>query len=616
MRKILILLASLLLVNANILAQQADSAVIRLAWLTDTHVGSPTGYEDLRNVIVDIRSDQNFDFAIVSGDISETDTDSHLVQAKALLDSMDLPYVIIPGNHDTKWSNSGGARFEQLWGSDRFNLELGAYRFIGVHQGPILRMGDGYIDPVDIAWVDSILQALPDPRQQIFMVTHYPLDPSVDNWYALMDVIKPFNIQAILHGHGHANRIESLEGIPGVMSRSTLSRKTKFAGYTVVTLTPETADFFERIPDLDSLDLWYTLALCERNTLDSLRLPFPDYSENDTAAVTLTWQTACDAIITSNPAIQGNQVFVTTTSGKVIALGLDAGQVNWTWQGSGAIHATPAIQGHRLVFGSTSGAITCLSTHTGAMLWQTKTAGPILGSPLIDHRRLYIGSGDGTLRSLKLWNGKLLWANSQINGYIETRPVIVNKKIMFGAWDETFYALDLKRGSLVWKWSEGVSGTMYSPAACLPVSAHGKVFIVAPDRAMTAIDIQTGHTVWRKTGHKVREMIGISEAGETVFARTMQDTVLAIDSSTETFKLKWIVNAGFGYDFAPGPMLERNGQLFFGTKSGRVYCLDSSNGKTLWHYRVSDGLVNAVVPVNDHAAITTAADGKVSFLSY
>ncbi|MEA3286823.1 MAG: PQQ-binding-like beta-propeller repeat protein [Candidatus Marinimicrobia bacterium] len=609
-------LLSIILTATVVWSQTTDSTTISFAWLTDTHVGASTGYDDLHSVTRDISQDGSISFAIVSGDVSEMDVGQNLMLAKSLLDSMNIPYLIIPGNHDTKWSSSGGERFEQIWGADRFNKEIGEFRFIGIHQGPMLRMGDGYIDPADITWVDSILQALPDPRQKIFIVQHYPLDPSVDNWYAFMDVIVPYNIQAVLHGHGHGNRVTSFEGIPGIMSRSTLRRKQDSSGYTLVRLQDNQADFYEKSLATDSLELWHSLPLGNHDYRDSLRLPLPDYSHNETSGVTLAWQTSVGSLITSNPTLHDNTVFVSTMSGAVIALDISNGQPTWNWQGQGAIHSTPAIRGDRLIVGSVDSTITCLSGSDGKLKWQIKTTGSVLGSPLIHKNRVYIGSGDGVFRCLNLRNGKVKWAYPEIGGYIETRPIMAEDKIMFGAWDGSFYALHAKRGELLWKWSDGRSGLLYSPAACWPVSAHGKVFVVAPDRAMTAIDNANGETVWRKTGHKVREMIGISEDGETIFARTMQDSVFAINSASDEFELKWDRHVGFGYDFNAAAMVEQDGRLYFSTKDGWVYCLDSSTGELLWHYRVSDGLVNAVEPVNGNAVLTTAADGKVSLLSF
>ncbi len=113
--------------------QTAIEEPIKFAWLTDTHVGARTGEEDLRIVVEDINKQSNIDFVIVSGDVSEMDVGDNLQIAKQILDSLKRPYHIISGNHDTKWSFSGGGHFEALWDSDRFNFEVGEFRFIGYH---------------------------------------------------------------------------------------------------------------------------------------------------------------------------------------------------------------------------------------------------------------------------------------------------------------------------------------------------------------------------------------------------------------------------------------------------------------------------------------------------
>ncbi len=593
-----------------------NSDVIKFAWLSDTHVGGSTGAQDLGIVVRDINKNDSIEFVIVSGDVTELDVGPNLPLAKTILDSLNKPYHIIPGNHDTKWSSSGGGLFEQLWGADRFNFEVGEFRFIGHHQGPLMRMGAGYIDPDDITWIESILKSLPDPRQKIFIVMHYPLNPSIDNWYALRDVLKPYNIQAVLHGHGHANRTRSYEGIPGVMSRSILRRGAQPTGYSIVDLFADRAEFFERVPLADSLQYWHTLLLGDRDFSDSTALPYPDYSGNENSGVKEVWQVSTGSLITSAPSSHDGKVYVSTVGGEVLALDLATGDEIWSYQGQGVIHATPAVKGSRVVIGSVDSTITCLSTKDGRKLWQTETSDPVLGSPLIAGRRVYIGSGDGEMRALNLRNGKIKWTYSDINGYIETKPVMADKKIMFGAWDGSFYALDAKKGSLAWKWDGPRRGLLYSAAACWPVVSDTKVFIVAPDRAMTAIDLTTGETIWRKTGHKVRESIGISEDGKTVFARTMQDSVLAVNSQSPTFSQKWMTHVGFDYDIAPNAILEKAGKIFFATDNGAVYCLDGSTGEVLWNHRVSDGLVNTLDVIDGNSVLCTGADGMVTLLSY
>ncbi|MBC8375830.1 MAG: PQQ-binding-like beta-propeller repeat protein [FCB group bacterium] len=596
---------------------QADMpSSIRFAWLTDTHVGARTGAEDLSIVVHDINKNDSISFVIVSGDISELDVGQNLYQAKSILDSLTSPYYIIPGNHDLKWSSSGGQLFEQLWGADRFNFEVGDYRFIGSHQGPLLRMGAGYIDPADISWVESILQSLPDPRQKIFIVMHYPLDPSVDNWHALRDVLRPFNIQAVLHGHGHSNRATSYEGIPGVMSRSILRRGEQPTGYSIVELYPDHANFIERIPLADSTHLWNRLPLGDKNAQDSLSLPYPDYSENDTSGVEVVWQHKTGSLITSAPTVDVAQVFVSTVGGELIALDIESGHVNWSWQGGGAIHSTPTVKGSRVVIGSVDSTISCISSRNGELLWQVRSEASVFSSALVKGRKVYMGNGAGQIHALNLRNGKKKWTFRGGSGYIETKPVLANGKIIYGAWDESIYALNARNGQLEWQWSDGRSGLLYSPAACWPVVADNKVIVVAPDRVMTAIDISNGETIWRKSGHKVRESIGVSEDGMQVFARTMQDSVISAKTAGDSFDLDWVKHVGFGYDIAPNAMLEKDGYIFFSTDNGSVFCLERATGDLVWRHRISDGLVNTLAVIDSKRVICTAADGKVSLLRF
>jgi outer membrane protein assembly factor BamB len=400
------------------------------------------------------------------------------------------------------------------------------------------------------------------------------------------------------------------------MSRSILRRGQQPTGYSIVDLFPDHANFIERIPHVDSTHFWYRLPLGNNNSQDSLSLPYPDYSENDTSGVEIVWQYETGSLITSAPSVESTQVFISTVGGELMALDIKSGQVNWSWQAGGAIHSTPAVKGSRVVIGSVDSTISCISAGNGKLLWQIKSEASVFSSALIKGRKVYIGNGAGQVHALNLRNGKKKWIFRGGSGYIETKPVLVEGKVIYGAWDESVYALNARNGQLEWQWSDGRSGVLYSPAACWPVAAGNKVFIVAPDRVITAIDISTGETIWRESGHKVRESIGITEDGMHVFARTMQDSVISSKTAGKSFELDWVKHVGFGYDIAPNAMIEKDGFIFFSTDNGSVFCLERSTGKLVWRHRISDGLVNTLGVIDSKHVICTAADGKVTLLRF
>jgi 3',5'-cyclic AMP phosphodiesterase CpdA len=85
----------------------------RFAFLSDTHIGSPNGgaEEDLRRTVADINQMTDIAFVVITGDITELGTDAEIKLAKEILDGLKVPYYIIPGNHDSGWSESGGVTF-------------------------------------------------------------------------------------------------------------------------------------------------------------------------------------------------------------------------------------------------------------------------------------------------------------------------------------------------------------------------------------------------------------------------------------------------------------------------------------------------------------------------
>jgi 3',5'-cyclic AMP phosphodiesterase CpdA len=75
-------------------------ASLKFVHLSDTHVGSGTGADDLRKSVQDINADSSIQFVVISGDITEFGADKEILLAKQILDSLNKPWYIIPGNHD------------------------------------------------------------------------------------------------------------------------------------------------------------------------------------------------------------------------------------------------------------------------------------------------------------------------------------------------------------------------------------------------------------------------------------------------------------------------------------------------------------------------------------
>ncbi len=594
----------------------ADEPQIRFTWLSDTHVGGRTGAEDLREVVQDINSLPGIDLVMLSGDITEMGSNAELELAKAILDSLNMPYHIIPGNHDTKWSESGCTRFSELWGNDKFNFGFKAYRFIGMHQGPLMRMGDGHFAPEDLRWLDSQLAALSDKNQPIIFVSHYPLDPSIDNWYEVIDRLKRFNVKVVLCGHGHHNKVLDFEGIPGVMGRSCLRRDREHGGYTIVEIDQDSIFFHERNTFEETNPAWHSISLEKLNFSTNLnQYQRPDFLINQKYPnVNLKWKFETGFTIASTPAVWKDYVVVGNSEGTLCALSLKNGKKRWTFQTGGSIFSSPDIADGKVTFGSSDKSVYCLDVRDGKLIWKYPTQNAIVATPRIEKKIVYIGGSDGKFRAHQLETGELLWEFDGMEGFVETRPLIYQEKIIFGAWDGYLYSLNQNNGTLAWKWNDGKPGNLYSPAACLPVAANDKIFIVAPDRFMTAIDSKTGETLWRTNRHKVRESIGIAENGQTIYARCMTDTLLAYNSKASVPELVWAKSCGYGYDIDPSMPIEKDGVIYFGTKNGYLFAIEAKSGQLKYRYRVGVTVVNTVTPIKRNQVVLTDMDGRIMMI--
>jgi len=588
----------------------------QFAFLSDTHIGSATAEEDLRASIHDINALSNLSFVVLSGDVTEYGSREQLQLAKQILSEIKIPVHVIPGNHDTKWSESGATDFPHIFGDERFSFEFGGFRFLGMHQGPLMKMGDGYWSPQDVRWLKETLQKLPDKNQPLIFITHYPLDDGIANWFEVLDLLKQYNTQVALHGHGHANRAYNFEGVPGVMGRSNLRARAGVGGFNIVTVRDGKMVFAEHPPGGETKPAWTTVAMAKRDYAgDTNQYPRPDFSVNTRyPKVKERWQFNTGFTIASTPAVWKDLVIVGDALGIVRAFELKSGGVKWTFKARNAVYSTPDVSGDCVVFAAADGNVYALDTSDGRELWRYETSRPIVACPRIVDGVVYLGSSDGTFRALNLTTGKPIWEFAGVTGFVETRPLVYQGKVIFGAWDGHLYALDAKTGALAWKWQGDRPGALLSPAACWPVAAEGKVFIVAPDRKMTAIDVKTGEQIWRTGDYQVRESIGLSEDGQRIYVRAMNDFIYAFSTTASAPEKVWELNAGFGYDINSGILIEKDGTVFYGTKNGLILAVDGRTGLMRWQHKIGTGVVNTVVPLSNKEVLATDFAGKVVLL--
>lgn len=595
-------------------------STFRFAHVSDTHIGSANAEEDLRRTVHNINSDTLLSFVIISGDITDFGSDEELQLAKKILDSLNKPWYIVPGNHDANWSESGTNSFKKIFGAETFRFMSHGYLFIGTVCGPNMRMSPGQVSRENIVWLDTTLANLQDKDVPVIFVNHYPQDTSLNNWYEVIDLLKTRNTQLIICGHGHANHKLNFEGIPAVMGRSNLRAKQEVGGFNIVTINNGVVTYEERNPVTNQQKKWAEVTLSKHNfASDTTHYFRPSYAVNETYKnVKALWQFNDNSDIGSGVDVNNNVVVATNTNGLIYALNKSTGNKVWSHQTKGKVYATPAIAGNLVVAGSTDNNIYCLNVRTGKLVWKFATQKPVVANALINNGVVYVGSSDGCFRAININTGKLKWSFDSVQGFVVTKPLMYKNKVYFGTWGTMFYALDANTGALIWKWNNGSSNRMFSPAACYAVAAKNKVFIVAPDRYMTVFDADKGNVLWRKQNpaNRVRESMGLSADSLLVYAKTMDGDVIGVSAEAMDMQITWRSDTQLNYEIAPTAITEFNNIVYVPNNAGIVTAVNRADGKVLWKHKISNCLITNITPVAANKIIATTMDGKIVCLRF
>ena len=607
------------------------------ALLTDTHISSsnPRPMEDLQRSIADINQNPNIEFVVVTGDLTENGDRASIEAIKAALDQLRVPYYAASGNHETTWSESGVMDFTRVFGDSRFAFSHNGMYFIGFNSGPVIRMADGHVAPQDIAWLkhnlDSVSKAGDAP---IFVFTHYPLkNGDVDNWYDVTDVLRQHNVQCIMGGHYHRNLLFDCDGIADVLNRSNLRDKDGTNGYSIISIT-DSIRFYERVLSpigetpsnsvaSNIIGHWLSLPFGKKEYGTSDESLRPDFSVNKQYKnVRRQWHKALKGGIYSTPVTDGKSLYIGDDVGVMYGLDLQSGKTLWTFDTGMRIVGSPAVSDGVVVFGSANYNIYGLDAKTGKELWHITTNQAVMGAATIHEGVAYIGGGDGRMFAIDIHTGKVKWSFDELKNYVLTRPLVYRDKLYFGCWDTHLYALNLADGSLAWKWNNGKGNPKLSPASVWPVAADGKIFITAPDRYFTCLDAETGAVVWRTNQYKVRETVGLSEDGKTVYSKCMWDTIVAlpthyplsISEASNSPSPRWVTHADFGYEHNPAMPLEKDGTLWVSTKNGLLLGMDAETGEVLWRHKIGNSILNTPLPISGTECIFTSSEGTITYI--
>jgi polyvinyl alcohol dehydrogenase (cytochrome) len=310
--------------------------------------------------------------------------------------------------------------------------------------------------------------------------------------------------------------------------------------------------------------------------------PEPGFTADEVPGLELKWAFGFEgeASAAVQPTIVGDRVFVPSGSGRIYALGLEDGCLDWSIVADGGVRTALVFADGALYFGDFSANAYKVDARTGQLVWKVKLeqhpAARISGSPVVYADRVYVPMSSieevasrpasypcctfrGSVSAIDIATGEVAWKSYTIPQ--EPRPVGTN-----AAGTQLF----APSGAAVW------SPPTIDPETRSVYVATGDAYTqpAAPSSdAVVAFDMETGAIKW------VRQM---TEGDAYTLACGAPDSSNCPDPE------------GPDHDFGQPPILvprpDGGRALVLGQKSGVAHGLDPDReGAPLWETRVGEG---------------------------
>lgn len=621
------------------LAQQSlpSGAPFRFVHITDTHLTASGNIEPLKQLVTEIQSLKPLPaFVVDTGDVTEAGKPEEFARFAEGTTGLSIPFYCTPGNHDVRWGPLGKEAFTDSFQKLYRSFDYGGCHFILLDSTVLLEHW-GHFDAAELKWLESDLKKQ-KKETPLFLFFHHWIGRDkrmVDNEEALFRLLSPYNVAAILVGHGHADIEWKINGIQCVMARGLyqgsynlidvgtnevrilrVRKEDKGKDPIVVATIPKDGGSLRRVsfawddPNIPPLarrrfmaGLWedgrivrdervkaeYRLDTGEFKPMaaDNRDLP-PSHEAREERDLRNALRgryitqfetkglTAGSHLLTVRLIASDGSVFQRE---EAFIYEPVSGLPKQTWDEpyltGDTIQSSPALSGDTLFVTSFDGKLYALNVANGKRRWSAPTKGSLFATPLVTEDSVYVGSMDHGLYSFDKKTGRQNWRFDAGTPLFST-PAVSNGIVCFGA-NRKIFGIDVATGHE--KWTQDAGSFFQSRAA----TADGVFYLGGWDNTLYALDAGTGQPRWKLPMGRSNSGRGTLSfyyspaitsptiAEGRVFICTNDGLLHAVN--IKTGQDDWAVHAPQGGDtFGYSSPLYSNGRIYLGGLGPRGDC--------------------------------------------
>jgi outer membrane protein assembly factor BamB len=236
-------------------------------------------------------------------------------------------------------------------------------------------------------------------------------------------------------------------------------------------------------------------------------------------------------------AAEGNQVFVATGFGTLVALNTGSGKANWTQKLNVPVRTSPTVANGKVYIVNTDSEVFALAAANGQELWRGRglpEPASVLSnvSPAVSGDTVVVAYSSGEISALNAANGEPRWTDSvsggAAGGSLSTigdaaRPVIDNGVVYAGSRAGRLVATNLKTGERVWSRDLNVAQT--------PWVAGDAIFVVDTSGRLYALTKKGGKVRWVVTLPDSRSWSGPTLAGGKLWLASNKGLLVGVNAT-------------------------------------------------------------------------------------
>jgi len=254
----------------------------------------------------------------------------------------------------------------------------------------------------------------------------------------------------------------------------------------------------------------------------------------------------------------------------------------WSLQtGASAVPLMPAVLGNQVWVGSADGTVVALDAAAGRELWRAQAGAPLAAGVGSDGNTVAVVTTANELVAMEA--GRVTW-RVRLGVGAFTPPLVAGRRVFVLAADRSLTAFDASNGARLWQQSRPGDALSLRQAGLL--MAMGDTLVAGQQGRLAGFDPNSGALRWdsviasprgtNEIERLVELVAGVSRQGNQLCVRAFQSAVGCVDTTRGTTAWSRAAAGSVG--------VAGDDKLLFGTEStGRVQAWQRSGGEPAWN---------------------------------